>query len=347
MGEIQKKDNWIQIIRGICIICVIFIHTQNADIYRYNISNQSIWWGYVVLRNIFNFPVGIFFFLSGYLVKKEKVLNNNFDYIKNRIIRLGIPFIIWSLFYTIIYIYMEYPKIETGIIISKIVKGNIAPHLYFVLVLLQFAIITPLLIKIENTKWEKLIWVITPIYIFINFIYALHFKTTIDSNQLFFPCWIIYYFLGLKLNSLKINKMGKFNKKIYIIAFIFLLISILDSILLHKLHMESNYVYSQIRLGMIPYILLIAFIIQNNQFVNTFNSKFLKFIGDYSYGIYYVHIFFIMVINKIYIDFCPYKLNLFLLEFIEIILSLLLSIISCIIVRKLIGKKNSMLYLGM
>ena len=70
----QKKSQYWQVVRGICILAVIAIHcpqgTDGIDSY--------IWYG---IRNIINFPVALFVFMAGYFVKMDKV---DMTWLKNR-----------------------------------------------------------------------------------------------------------------------------------------------------------------------------------------------------------------------------------------------------------------------
>jgi len=91
----KEKDKYFQQIRGICIICVIIIHclTYNDNLMITNFN--------ILTRIIINFAVAVFIFLSGYFTKSEKIKNTK-SFFQNRFKKLYIPFITWSLIYTII-----------------------------------------------------------------------------------------------------------------------------------------------------------------------------------------------------------------------------------------------------
>lgn len=76
--EKQKNGFW-QIIRGICILAVILIHCPNAI--SYGAAETSAW---LVLRQVINFPVAIFFFMSGYFTNIQKCVENPGKYILTR-----------------------------------------------------------------------------------------------------------------------------------------------------------------------------------------------------------------------------------------------------------------------
>ena len=62
MRESKKIDLW-QVVRGIGIICVVQIHCLAGigDVYS---PVEQVY--YLLVRNLINFPVPVFFFISGY-----------------------------------------------------------------------------------------------------------------------------------------------------------------------------------------------------------------------------------------------------------------------------------------
>lgn len=91
---VSQKNMQIQAVRGICLLCVCFIHVMPiAGFY----SEDSA----VVLRTIVNFCTGIFFFISAYLTNITKVKENTKAYLKKRFVNLYTPFIFYSLLYTV------------------------------------------------------------------------------------------------------------------------------------------------------------------------------------------------------------------------------------------------------
>ena len=85
------KNKYFQNIRGICILAVILIHlmTKQEEEFLNSVN--------IILRTILNFCVGVFIFLSGYFVNIDKVKKNSKKWIANRLRRIGIPFLIFSI----------------------------------------------------------------------------------------------------------------------------------------------------------------------------------------------------------------------------------------------------------
>lgn len=162
----NNKNRYFQFLRGILIICVVFIHTM------YKNTNPSINYINIGLRCLVNFCVAIFVFISAYFVKK--IGENPKEYIFSRFKRLIIPLLIWNLLYFIF-------EIVTGTDIIRSIKNfaifNSAAQLYYVIVLFQLVVLTPLILKYE---------VNIPLY------------------QYWFFGWLIYYLIGLDKRNKKI-----------------------------------------------------------------------------------------------------------------------------------------------
>ena len=63
----QRKNDVIQMIRGLCILGVIFIHCPSAI--EYDTISNIIW---IAWRQIIVFPVAIFLFIAGTLFDSSK-----------------------------------------------------------------------------------------------------------------------------------------------------------------------------------------------------------------------------------------------------------------------------------
>lgn len=77
----QKKTNYWQIIRGICILAVILIHCPSGAGYATTSMEFHSW---LVFRQVINFPVAVFVFMSGYFTNINRVQNDYIGYLKNR-----------------------------------------------------------------------------------------------------------------------------------------------------------------------------------------------------------------------------------------------------------------------
>ena len=70
----EKREYW-QSIRGICILAVVLIHSLGGFDYTGSYDTE-----FIILRQIINFAVATFVFMSGYFVPVEKICNKDFSY---------------------------------------------------------------------------------------------------------------------------------------------------------------------------------------------------------------------------------------------------------------------------
>ena len=270
----KYRNRYFQFIRGILIYFVIFIHCmyENDNTYA-NMCN-------IVIRNIINLGVPIFIFMAGYFTNKEKVLNNPKEYIVKRIKRLLIPLVIYSVLYSFfIMIGNENSGHSIYDFLKKFLTFSSAPQLYYIVVLLQITILTPLILKfIKNSKMKKILYLITPIYLLVYGILKIIFKIDIPHYQFYFFGWIIYYLIGLELSS---NKHLSFKRN-YIVIIIILAIEIVVNLIIYNLNNETySYVTSQLNIMNLLYVLaVIPIIICANE--NYKSNKFTKIIVQFT-----------------------------------------------------------------
>ena len=136
-------------IRAVAAIAVVAIHTCLG--------------GYkgIVLRQFMNFAVALFIFISGYLTSINKIEIKTFY--KKRILKVLIPYFIWSVLYTIACgTYKDFA--------INLLTGRCCEIYYFIIVYIQFVIITPLIAKMYTLKNNYLFWLITPVAVGIQYI---------------------------------------------------------------------------------------------------------------------------------------------------------------------------------
>lgn len=144
----NSVSNKIQILRGLAIVAVVFIHNTPGGISQ------------VVFRPFLNFSVGLFLFMSGMLSNAEKWNP------KNRILKVIIPYSIWTLIYVVISSYSTPLQIPL-LFIKELVLGNAAAIMYFIFVYCEFTLLIPLIDKLARSKYRYLGFVITPIEIIV------------------------------------------------------------------------------------------------------------------------------------------------------------------------------------
>ena len=292
----DKRIYW-QLIRGICILAVVLIHALGG----YNYSDGTADTGFLILRQLINFAVATFIFMSGYFVNIEKIESKEYNY-KSWLTtrgggRLLIPFVIWSLLYSGVNVLWNIHKGEEinwlGVIYRFIVGKSVTPF-YYIIVLFQLTLLTPFLVKLVKEKGiiSKLLWLVTPIYLV--YVYAWNFMKG-SSPRLYetlFPAWLGFYYLGIQV------KCGlKMNGRKWILAIMFLF-SCFEALFLCHCGMGQGFYTSQITAGSFLYTGAFIGVLLQEESRWDRKESILSRIGDCSYGIFYIHMIILMLVGK-------------------------------------------------
>jgi len=202
--------------------------------------------------------------------------------------------------------------------------------------------LTPLLIRdIQNNKRTKFWILITPIYLVYLYFYMIINKKQIPFYQTYFPAWFIFYYIGLsvKINGYKFlykNNQISISLIMCIVSFI---LSIFEGYMLLSLGLLESIASSQIKISTFLYTFTLIKLIMKIKLYSQDNKiKWLKYIGDNSYGIYYVHMFWIIISNRGLILIPSLRDILPICQFIQLIFVLSFSFFSIYIIRMIIGR---------
>ena len=309
----------VQIFRAFAIIAVVMIHTTP-------LGNCQ-----VLCRPFINFSVATFLFLSGYLTKIDN--NNWFAFYKKRIIRVIIPYIIWTILYSI-----ESKHIES--IPINLLTAKAAAPMYYIFVYIQFVLLTPLLGKLATSKYRDLGWFVAPLSVlFFKYYWLLTgqnmspYISWIWSDTCFLG-WFTFYYLGLVLGNRIIQK--EYSLKILLVLYLFsILIQMAEGYWL--LSLGDVNCGTQIKLSSLLtsslFLLITYTVLRNKQYY--INNKFLKTLGDYSFGIYLCH-YMIRSIFKNHVPFfnsIPYPITS--------VIIILISLFCCYVGDRMCGDKLS------
>ena len=314
----NTQSNHIQILRGLAIIAVVFIH------------NTPIGLSQVFIRPFLNFSVGLFLFLSGLLSNKASYNP------KKRIVKVIVPYIIWSFIYTcennvgsLYEIPVDYLK--------SLFFGNSAAMMYYVLVYCQFTLLIPIIDKLSNSKYKYLGFIISPLEIILMrtlLIITGYQENIYIQNVMSISClgWFTYFYLGYLIGNKK--QVVNYNKS----SLIGLLgISIALQMLEGYWYWSLGYTNCGTQLKLSSILSGVFFAILGYKFINikkTCNCRFLYVLGNYSFGIYFSHMAVMHVLN-----FLPYYTKYVVYPFNGVVV-ILCSFIMCYIGKKILKKHS-------
>lgn len=269
-----ERIHWIDFTRGLCMIVVVFYHTESYYIDVYHVFKYD--W----LSNFLK----AFFFLSGYLLFKR---GENHDstyliYKLNRILRsLIIPYFVFTLILAVPKCYAH--GLDIGETLKIIIMGQ-ASWFVTTLILTELCFIS---ILHWCSKYKVLVLLLTSV---LGLITAPYIDSITNNNPWCFQqalAAFIFLFLGYLYHQYE--QHFRFFKQFYIVLLFFVLIIIMK-VIADKYNMEVS-IYpvniSNMLFFLIDAIIGIALIISFSQLIS--GSKLIEYTGKLSIIIYFLN----------------------------------------------------------
>ena len=286
------RDNYYSFMKGVAIIAVLFIHTSFMS------SGESG----ILARQLFTFAVSMFFFLSGYFTK----LGENVDF--KGIIRIMIPYSLWSIMWFAFTSITGSQPVTLWKIINTIFFGGAFFPLYFLIVLVELKLLSPFIIKNikrltngNSYQWHKdYMLLITPITL--GILYAIQYYTkqqpTIYAQ--IFPTWFIMYYTGClyRFDAIKVDSQ---KALLTVIASIYIMN--VEATFINKVLNIPFWAASQIKISSFLYSISLCILFMNLH--RHVKRGIIVRLGEYSFGIFLLHIPVKMVIEKIMLYAIP------------------------------------------
>lgn len=182
--------------KGVAIIAVVIIHACGSAL---GFPEGSVNWKFgLILRQFINFAVPAFLAISG-LFSARKMGESLGSFYSKRLLRIIPPYIIWS------FISMALRKpdhfIQPKLFFYDLLVGTGMGVGYFVIVLIQFILLTPLIWQIKSRRSHVLIMlVMLCISVFVSYLTKLANANSVLAQFPFFCIfisWYPFYHLGV------------------------------------------------------------------------------------------------------------------------------------------------------
>ena len=307
----QTKNIRTQYIRAMLTLLVIMIHS--LVIYNSHFENIAA----IFIRNICNISVPTFLYISGFYFNKIKYLNYPKNYLVSKIKRLIIPLLIWNLIYFVLF---------SDFNIKSLLTFNTAPHIYYLCVLIQLILLTPILLRYPKLSYIMLLLNIAHLFIY-RYIW-ISLNVQIPFHYYLFTAWIMYYILGLNSNNLPKSR-----------GFLFIILLLFEFVYNLLIYYKIGLEYALSQINLVNFIVSSTFItFINSSIKETKKSKVnetIKEIGDLSFGIFLIHMLVLKVVEKI--------IELFFEPMLIIsIIVTILTLIICYVTIKILIKINKL-----
>jgi peptidoglycan/LPS O-acetylase OafA/YrhL len=191
-------------IKGFAIVSVVIIHSCGSAFSSFPEGSFNWIFG-ITLRQVINFAVPIFFALSGMFSSPSKGLSGR-SFLVSRVIRILPPYIVW----TLISIVLSKPRHFSepiNLLCDFMLGAGIGPG-YFIIVLLQFILLTPLIWKIKSVKAHIILMVtLSLVGLFVTYVLRLFFAERAFSqfpfNGIIFIFWYPFFHFGVFASMFK------------------------------------------------------------------------------------------------------------------------------------------------
>lgn len=284
-----NRDIFFDSMRGIAIIAVVAIHA----IYLGGTPDSP---GFLCYRQLLNFSVPVFFFMSGYWASKKQIssIKDYKSFLTKKFFRIVVPYLFWSF---VLLGYSALAKAHFGAfeIIFKLSTGGACMGYYFVIAIIQLYLLTPLLQYLNRRlKWYGFMLVLAFNFAIIFVLYLSRLFHVIGHLPVALPFyfWVIYYEMGLFSGA----GLGDFPVSPKMRAYILFaipvsgLISVLEGHILSTHYNSPDFAAFAVKYSTFIYsvFVILGFLLWKQYFRRL--PRVLIVLGRYSFGIYLIHV---------------------------------------------------------
>lgn len=291
----------IPLIRSIACMMVVLVHVT-AHNYRYDLEQFSDSLS-LMLNQLSRLGTPMFAVISAFLLFRS-VQTRGFHlsyFVRSRMVKIVLPYIIWTFLYLL---YRQYHGANVFAhaksVLQAFILGTGYSHLYFVMTVIQFYILFPLLQMVRDRKILLVLFVLS---LPVNAIWLVpelrpHLGAVdwIVSHRSFIFQWISYFLFG-GLLAYYYEQWTAFAQKYWrllLAAFALVWCGILIEIEPDRLLTSSR----PANLLYVPVSVLALIMIYYKFLKNRWPAKALTYVGNFSMGIYLIHPFVIAWLRR-------------------------------------------------
>ncbi len=350
-----NRDLSFDAFRGFAIIAVVAVHAIFTVFSWKHFPAES--WNFLFLFvsfQLLEFAVPAFLFISGYWLSK-KPINSLDDYkvfLAKRFSRVFIPYLLWSCL-LLGYGAVNKSAFDIHEAVYKLLTGGASTGYFFIIMIAQFYVLTPFLQYITRKQYGLiLVIVINVLSLFTLYLSRLFHVIGHLPASLPFYSWIIFFTMGLwsgtrddKLDDKVISLKGMRSLILPALTVCFLL-SVLEGMVLLMKYDNLNFAISPTKYSSILFSICVILGFLSVRERLRHYPKFLVTLGNYSFGIYLIHMIILKpaagLLQRFHIVYSLQPLYQLLLVFVTLSICILIVGIS----RKLFPKSFCSKILG-
>ncbi len=287
---------WISLTRVLAIVFVVMLHSAAFYYNNFNAANYG-WLVGNAGNALSRWAVPVFVMISGALLLGNNKTSDYKVFYKKRFVKILIPLLVWSVFYTLIWFYQnpETATLTEGL--QNIISGHPYYHMWFLYMILGLYAFTPIFNKIISIIDKKeALYVIIGLFILSSISITQKYLT--NSSEPLWVYWFIqfipYYFSGYYLSKTPINIDLRVSLGFSLICALSIFIA---SYYMSITYDKTQYFYEPLS----PLVIFMSLSV----FVSLmkWESVFSNSLANLSLGVYLIHPFFLLAFFKIFKSF--------------------------------------------
>jgi len=336
----KDRDLSFDVFRGLAIIAVVAIHTFDT-VFPWKSTAMGGWSLFFVVtyRQLLNFAVPAFIFISGYWASTKSIesLSDYRIFLIKRLPRVLIPYFFWSVI-LLGYAAIKENEFDVYQMIFKLLTGRATTIYFFIMVISQFYIITPLLQYINRKRYGLILVIILNVISLLSaYLGRLYFNYWTPVSSAFYS-WIIFYEIGLLVGSSDSKKFAAKKTLFFILpaVLVCLLISAQEASILLSRYNDSYFAIAPVKFSSFLYCVCIIIAFLHIKKYLSSQPKLLAALGYYSFGIYLIHMpILYWIVNLVRKSSTIYSFQV-LYQFIVVLITIAICFILIDVARKLL-----------
>jgi len=297
----RSRDISFDAFRGIAILLVVIAHC-GAIGWGFRDATEGRWNFYysIFVRQTILCALPIFMFVSGYWLANARcaTFQEYRLFLSKRLTRILIPYLFWSAFFYAMFALRGQPH-SVSDFAFKLLTGQVEAAYFFLLMLIQFYLLTPIFVRLTEVRGAT-VGVVLAHVLFVAVLDAVRLWYDKDFSFVYvkmpFLSWVSFFYLGMLLRR-RPDALERV-KAVWLAgaAALFLGLSLVEGgVLIANGYFEFG--ISDIKYTTLLYataVLLLFFKVRRT--VNW--PRLLALLGDYAFGIYFIHGFFLRGFHK-------------------------------------------------
>lgn len=258
----------------------------------------------LVLRQAANFAVPLFLMLAGMFAAHRHVRRDG-RWVTDRIVRLAGPYLLWTFVYIVLR--KRGDLLDPAALAADILLGDGIGIGYFIIVLMQMTLLTPLLQRMPGRAWH-VATMVAGCAVGVAFTYAVNLRhlapfDTFPAGAVPFVVWYPFYHLGLFVGRDGIERWGAIPARTVLagasIACILAFgLSVMEA--MHWRTLSLGFAASQLKATSLLYALAVTWLVfAAYPFARNRRFAMLPWLGRNSFFLYLAHILVLSAVTKI------------------------------------------------